>query len=446
MEHFANFGTAEGLWPFSNLCQVIAQSLSRSSSPESSHRSPSELLVINIGSGRPVGEQSPVDTQNAPAAIPSTVAQGGDGPISRALQQLTQRRGSPTGIAAATHGISIASGITAAASGISAAANSFSRVNGSADTPAAAAERHRLTSSQHVDFQALAKWVEQLLPYLILLAVIFCYHFLTGIFLFGWLMCSIFKANQLMRKLVALKKNCQPGEMAAAMLYIATNAVMVVWLSGQKLWRSFLLLPPRSPISVWQAVFLVLVADSLVRFCGLMPKLLVVSVMQSRWAKTSRFCTQRRQARLLTLVEYTLLGYRTLLPVPIWYTYLLTCTLNSVLCSLLAGFYLTFKGYGLLRRGKLLLVAAKLVMRTGALYGRYVNKDDSVEGAAQCCPICQDPAQTPVRLDCSHVFCEDCIGEWLERDQTCPMCRSNVKPPGLQSYSDGATTLLPQIF
>lgn len=153
MEHFANFGTAEGLWPFSNLCQVIAQSLSRSSSPESSHRSPSELLVINIGSGRPVGEQSPVDTQNAPAAIPSTVAQGGDGPISRALQQLTQRRGSPTGIAAATHGISIASGITAAASGISAAANSFSRVNGSADTPAAAAERHRLTSSQHVDFQ-----------------------------------------------------------------------------------------------------------------------------------------------------------------------------------------------------------------------------------------------------------------------------------------------------
>lgn len=68
------------------------------------------------------------------------------------------------------------------------------------------------------------------------------------------------------------------------------------------------------------------------------------------------------------------------------YTYLLTCTLNSVLCSLLAGFYLTLKGYGLLQQGQLLLVAAKLVVRTGALYGRYVGKAERTDA---CCPICQ---------------------------------------------------------
>lgn len=36
----------------------------------------------------------------------------------------------------------------------------------------------------------------------------------------------------------------------------------------------------------------------------------------------------------------------------------------------------------------------------------------------------------PVRLDCSHVFCEECILEWLERDRTCPMCRAQVRGRG----------------
>jgi hypothetical protein len=56
-----------------------------------------------------------------------------------------------------------------------------------------------------------------------------------------------------------------------------------------------------------------------------------------------------------------------------------------MICSLLAGFYLTFKGYGLLKKGQLLLVATKLVMSTGALYGTYLG--NSAEPG--CCPICQ---------------------------------------------------------
>lgn len=72
------------------------------------------------------------------------------------------------------------------------------------------------------------------------------------------------------------------------------------------------------------------------------------------------------------------------------YTYLITCTLNSVLCSILAGFYLTFKGYCLLQQGQLVLVAAKLVIRSatsgGALVGSYLAKG---EAGDTCCPICQ---------------------------------------------------------
>jgi hypothetical protein len=69
----------------------------------------------------------------------------------------------------------------------------------------------------------------------------------------------------------------------------------------------------------------VLVTDSLVRFCGLAPKLLLVAAVQSWWnssnsssgsSRNSR--TKRRQARLLTLMEYVLTVYRALVPIPVW--------------------------------------------------------------------------------------------------------------------------------
>eukprot|EP00879_Flechtneria_rotunda_P030455 GHRR01033089.1.p1 GENE.GHRR01033089.1~~GHRR01033089.1.p1 ORF type:complete len:196 (+),score=52.23 GHRR01033089.1:829-1416(+) len=190
-----------------------------------------------------------------------------------------------------------------------------------------------------------------------------------------------------MRKLVAQKTDCQTSMIMAALLYIATNVAVVAWLtSGQRLYRSFLLQAPSPPITVWQAVFMVLVADSVVRFCCLAPKLLVVAAMQSWGGSSHGSRNVRRQARLLTLLEYLSGVYRAVVPIPVWYTYLLTCTLNNVFCALLAGFYLTFKGYGLLQQGQLVLVAAKLVLRTGALYGRYLGK---AEANNACCPICQ---------------------------------------------------------
>jgi hypothetical protein len=66
---------------------------------------------------------------------------------------------------------------------------------------------------------------------------------------------------------------------------------------------------------------MVLVADSLIRFCGLAPKLLIVVVLQScSGIKLGSGGSKhvRRQARLLTLLEYLIMGYRALVPIPVW--------------------------------------------------------------------------------------------------------------------------------
>lgn len=46
------------------------------------------------------------------------------------------------------------------------------------------------------------------------------------------------------------------------------------------------------------------------------------------------------------------------------------------------------------------------------------------------CPICQCPFVTPVKLNCDHIFCMECIGTALEHQQehlrNCPSCRTRA--------------------
>ena len=49
------------------------------------------------------------------------------------------------------------------------------------------------------------------------------------------------------------------------------------------------------------------------------------------------------------------------------------------------------------------------------------------------CPICYSNDGTMVKLACNHLFHEDCIKQWLERNNlTCPICRGIVGPATLK--------------
>jgi hypothetical protein len=45
------------------------------------------------------------------------------------------------------------------------------------------------------------------------------------------------------------------------------------------------------------------------------------------------------------------------------------------------------------------------------------------------CSICLEPeARVPTRTACRHTFCAVCIRQWLERNESCPLCRGEVEP------------------
>ena len=67
------------------------------------------------------------------------------------------------------------------------------------------------------------------------------------------------------------------------------------------------------------------------------------------------------------------------------------------------------------------------------------------------CAICQEKEIiAPLKLECNHVFCEECVEPWFEKDNTtCPLCRAVVvekRKDELKSLSSGETHFLPVIF
>ena len=43
-----------------------------------------------------------------------------------------------------------------------------------------------------------------------------------------------------------------------------------------------------------------------------------------------------------------------------------------------------------------------------------------------------------------HIFCEDCVSMWFDRERTCPMCRATVADD--PRWRDGSTTMWLQFY
>ena len=65
---------------------------------------------------------------------------------------------------------------------------------------------------------------------------------------------------------------------------------------------------------------------------------------------------------------------------------------------------------------------------------------------SKSCTICLDEFQHPIILTCKHVFCESCINEWLNKNTTCPICRTTIVNSGLSINSNGETRMNLNIF
>ncbi|KAH6776864.1 RING/U-box superfamily protein [Perilla frutescens var. frutescens] len=301
--------------------------------------------------------------------------------------------------------------------------------------------RDSSSSYQRYDIQQAARWIEQVLPFSLLLLIVFIRQHLQGFCVTIWIAAFMFKSNDIVRKQTALK-----GErniftlIGISVLYSLHVFGMYWWYRNDDVLYPLLMLPPRTIPPFWNAIFIIMMNDTLVRQAAM-----VVKCMLLMYYKNSRGRNYRRQGQMLTLVEYLLLLYRALLPAPVWYRFFLNKEYGSLFSSLMTGLYLTFKLTSVVEKVQSFVTALKALSRKDIHYGSYATSEQVI-AAGDLCAICQEKMHAPVLLRCKHIFCEDCVSEWFERERTCPLCRALVKPADLRSFSDGSTSLFFQLF
>ncbi|XP_020103472.1 RING finger and transmembrane domain-containing protein 2-like [Ananas comosus] len=305
----------------------------------------------------------------------------------------------------------------------------------------ATAGNNRDPSYQRYDIQQVARWIEQILPFSLLLLVVFIRQHLQGFFVTIWIAAVMFKSNDILRKQTALK-----GERKISVLIGITLVFMVHvfgvywWYRNDDLLKPLVMLPPKEIPPFWHSIFIIMVNDTMVRQAAM-----IVKCMLLMYYKNCRGRNYRKQGQMLTLVEYLLLLYRALLPTPVWYRFFLNKEYGSLFSSLTTGLYLTFKLTSVVEKVQSFLTALRALSRKDMHYGSYATTEQVI-AAGDLCAICQEKMHAPILLRCKHIFCEDCVSEWFERERTCPLCRALVKPADLRSFGDGSTSLFFQLF
>uniref|UniRef100_A0ACD5U6Q7 Uncharacterized protein n=1 Tax=Avena sativa TaxID=4498 RepID=A0ACD5U6Q7_AVESA len=192
---------------------------------------------------------------------------------------------------------------------------------------------------QGYDVQRLARWVEHALPFSLLLLGVFIRQHLQGFFVMIWIAAVMFKSNDILRKQTALKGERKMSMLVAIVVVFIFHVFGVYWwYRNDDLVRPLVMLPPKEIPPFWHAIFFIAVNDTMVRQAAM-----VVKCVLLMYYKNSKGRHYRRQGQMLTVVEYSLLLYRALLPAPVWYRFFLNKEYGGLFSSLTTGLYLTFK-------------------------------------------------------------------------------------------------------
>ncbi|XP_022890230.1 RING finger and transmembrane domain-containing protein 2-like isoform X2 [Olea europaea var. sylvestris] len=250
----------------------------------------------------------------------------------------------------------------------------FVNDNGNGSSSSSNDTNRETSSYQRYDIQQVARWIEQILPFSLLLLMVFIHQHLQGFFITIWITAGLVKSNDILRKQTALK-----GERKILVLvgysfaFILHVSGIYWWCRDDDIFYPLFMVPPKVIPPFWHAIFIILLNDTMVRQAAMVLKLVLLM-----YFRNSRAHNFRRQGQMLTLVEYTLLLYRALLPTPVWYKFFLNKENGSLFSSLITGLYLTFKLTSIVEKVQS-FVAALMALSRKVHYGSYATSEQKQE-------------------------------------------------------------------
>ncbi|CEG36779.1 hypothetical protein L916_17454 [Plasmopara halstedii] len=350
------------------------------------------------------------------------------------------------------------------------------------------------------ELQAIFRRCHNSLPFIALFFIYFAYQHATGILVFGVGTVAVMGLDQRLRAQVALKDKANTWHLVGIVVMCAINMVALCSVDGQ-----------RNPLPIlhsdvtegsssrnelkssgeifWHVLWTVLVNDFLIRLWSVIVKAFVAGAKSDRVLcerkyreeertsveqhasiitvgedederstmvaplaqdKVSTAAFYRRKRKLYGLIEMCSIFLRSLLASIPWCSLYQVCA-SKFMADVFTFAYLVIKGLILAAQGRRIIILARSFKKLGLEFGVYVPHDEVVESGSPDCSICYERMRQPVKLACSHIFCEECVTEWFDHERSCPLCRAtvggtsddaNVKP----KFLDGRTSLVPQLL
>lgn len=306
-----------------------------------------------------------------------------------------------------------------------------------------AAEAGEHGSSSFSEYCYLFKWLQKCLPYILILGVKLVTQHITGISLGIGLLTTFMYANKSIVNQVFLRERSSKIQCAWLLVFLAGCSVLLYYtFHSQSLYYSLIFLNPTlDHLSFWEVLWIVGITDFILKFLFMGLKCLILLV-------PSFIMPFKSKGYWYMLLEELCQYYRTFVPIPVWFRYLISYgELGNVtrwsLGILLALLYLILKlldFFGHLRTFRQVL----RIFFTRPSYGVAASKRQCSD-VDDICSVCQAEFQKPVLLICQHIFCEECITLWFNREKTCPLCRTVISDR-INKWKDGATSLHLQIY
>ncbi|XP_042579042.1 RING finger and transmembrane domain-containing protein 2 isoform X1 [Cyprinus carpio] len=247
-------------------------------------------------------------------------------------------------------------------------------------------------------------------------------------------------ANSTLKHQVALREERSVFTTLWIMIFLTGNIVYVYYtFSAEELHNSLIFARPNiNSYDFFDLIWAVGITDFVLKYFTIELKCLILFLPKMILAFKSR-------GKFYLLIEELSQLFRALVPIQLWYKYIMGEDPSSsyFLGATLIIIYSLCKSFDLCGRISGIRKAF-VILCSSQSYGTRASAQQCSE-AGDVCAICQSDFREPIALLCQHVFCEECLCLWFDRERTCPLCRSTVVETP-RNWKDGTTSAHFQIY
>ncbi|XP_068912706.1 RING finger and transmembrane domain-containing protein 2-like isoform X2 [Tenebrio molitor] len=293
-----------------------------------------------------------------------------------------------------------------------------------------------------VEAQQFLQVILKYVPFVLILLAKAVYDYHDSIFILIILFTTFAHTNTAVKKETTKRDRRSLGTLSIELLYIFACSIFVHYIFEDEVhnfnvvFHLVLIRTFTDPLTVGKLLWIVVITDFALKLVTVAVKILLTMLPE-------KIVPFQKRGKVYLFIEAISQMYRSIATIQPWLHYLLESYQGpeKIVAVFLSAFYMISKGTDLMSRMKLLKSSFfKLLQNT---VGSSPSKEQILT-AGDHCPICHDEYDSPVLLQCRHIFCENCVTTWFDREQTCPLCRAKIVDD--PSWRDGSTSYFIQLY